>query len=236
VDLAAPRLTAPPEDAEDDEGGARGARRGPPPTVGMRPGGIRSVGGVPLRATSILTRIDPEAFQTSSKIEALREELDRLKAADPGGKAIVFSQFTSFLELIAFRLEAVGYRVVRLEGGMALADRAKAVQAFTSDPGVSVFLLSLKAGGTALNLTCASAVFLMDPWWNPAVESQAADRAHRLGAYKPCAITRFVIAGSVEARIVKLQEKKKAVCDATVGGDDAALARLTTDDLRFLFS
>ena len=198
-------------------------------------GTIRAVGGVPLKRGSILTRIDPASFQTSSKIEALREELDRLVAADPGAKAIVFSQFTAFLELIAFRLEQVGYRVVRLEGSMGLPARAAAIEAFTIDPAVTVFLLSLKAGGVALNLTCASAAFLMDPWWNPAVENQAADRAHRLGAYKPCAITRFIIAGSVEARIVKLQQKKAAAFEATVGKDDAALARLTPDDLKFLF-
>jgi DNA repair protein RAD16 len=75
----------------------------------------------------------------------------------------------------------------------------------------------------------------MDPWWNPAVENQAADRAHRLGAYKPCAITRFIISGSVEARIVKLQQKKEAAFEATVGKNDDALARLTPDDLQFLF-
>ncbi|GFH18644.1 hypothetical protein V8C86DRAFT_3013167 [Haematococcus lacustris] len=96
--------------------------------------------------------------------------------------------------------------------------------------------MSLKAGGVALNLTAASHVMLMDPWWNPATEAQAMDRIHRLGQYKPITVVRFVIAGTIEERILKLQEKKQLVFEGTVGRDTAALARLTEDDLRFLFS
>ena len=158
VDLAAARASTP--DAGDDvttTTTTTTVAASTKPTVGMVAGGIRVVGGVPLKKGSILTRIDPATFQTSSKIECLREELDKLVGGDPGAKAIVFSQFTSFLELIAFRLEQVGYRVVRLEGGMGLPARAAAIEAFTTDPSVTVFLLSLKAGGVALNLTCASA-------------------------------------------------------------------------------
>ena len=96
--------------------------------------------------------------------------------------------------------------------------------------------MSLKAGGVALNLTAASHVYLMDLWWNPAVEQQAQDRIHRLGQFKPIRVTRFVIAGTIEERILKLQEKKSLIFASVVGRDAAALGRLTVDDLRFLFS
>ncbi|CAI5945658.1 unnamed protein product [Closterium sp. NIES-64] len=114
--------------------------------------------------------------------------------------------------------------------------RNRIISTFTRDADCRVFLMSLKAGGVALNLTVASHVFLMDPWWNPAVEQQAQDRIHRLGQFKPVRVTRFVIAGTIEERIIKLQEKKQLVFDGTVGGSSEALGRLTEDDLRFLFT
>lgn len=159
-----------------------------------------------------------------------------MRARDPGAKAIVFSQFTSMLELIGFRLAQVGLRCVRLDGGMALEARNRTIDEFSHNPDVVVFLMSLKAGGVALNLTAASHVMLMDPWWNPAVEQQAQDRIHRLGQYKPIRTTRFVVAGTIEERILKLQEKKQAVFEGTVGRDAEALGKLTEDDLRFLFA
>lgn len=96
-------------------------------------------------------------------------------------------------------------------------------------------LISLKAGGVALNLTVANRIFLMDPWWNPAAEMQAIDRTHRIGQRKPIYATRFIIEDSIEDRILKLQDKKKLVFDGTVGGDASSMARLTVDDMRFLF-
>lgn len=93
-----------------------------------------------------------------------------------------------------------------------------------------------QAGGVALNLTVASHVILMDPWWNPAVEQQAQDRIHRLGQFRPIRVTRFIIGGTIEERILKLQEKKQLVFDGTVGRNTEALGRLTEDDLRFLFA
>ena len=95
--------------------------------------------------------------------------------------------------------------------------------------------ISLKAGGVALNLTVASHIFLMDPWWNPAAEMQAIDRTHRIGQHKPIFATRFIIRDTIEERILQLQEKKRLVFDGTVGGDSQAMARLTVDDMRFLF-
>lgn len=187
------------------------------------------------KKSSILSRIKTTDFQSSTKIEALREEVHKMLQADPSAKAIVFSQFTSMLDLVSFRLEQTGVKCVRLQGSMSMDHRDRMIEKFTHDPDVRVFLMSLKAGGVALNLTAASHVMLMDPWWNPAVEQQAQDRIHRLGQYKPIHVTRFVIAGSIEERILKLQEKKQLVFEGTVGKDAEALGRLTEDDLRFLF-
>ncbi|KAJ4745521.1 DNA repair protein RAD16 [Rhynchospora pubera] len=118
---------------------------------------------------------------------------------------------------------------------MSLTEREKAIHTFTNDSDCKMFLMSLKAGGVALNLTVASHVFLMDPWWNPAVEKQAQDRIHRIGQYKPIRSTRFVIQNTVEERILKLQEKKELVFEGTVGESAEAMAKLTEADLRFLF-
>jgi DNA repair protein RAD16 len=106
---------------------------------------------------------------------------------------------------------------------------------FMTNPNVTVFLISLKAGGVALNLTEASRVFICDPWWNPAAELQAMDRIHRLGQYRPIKITRLIIENSIESRIVQLQEKKTALVESTIGKDVEALSRLSEEDLRFLF-
>ena len=196
---------------------------------------LPSFGLAPARRDSILHSIEASSFATSTKLEALREEVERARAEDPGAKVLAFSQFTSMLDLAAFRLGQVGIRSVRLEGGMSMEARAKAISTFTNDPDVPLFLMSLKAGGVALNLTAASRTVIMDPWWNPAVEQQAQDRIHRLGQHRGVTSVRLCVAGSVEQRIVKLQEKKAAIFEGTVGADNSALARLTVDDLRFLF-
>jgi SNF2 family DNA or RNA helicase len=211
-----------------------------PSTIGMDPNlesSSQSVASAaPKRATrGILSRIDKNNFRTSSKLEALREEIDKMLESDPTAKCLVFSQFTSLLDLIEHRLVHTGVRVLRLTGGMTLPQRDAVIGAFMRDPTATVLLMSLKAGGVALNLTVASHVMLMDLWWNPAVEQQAFDRVHRLGQHKPVKVIRFVIAGTIEERILKLQDKKRLVFEGTVGQDTEALNRLTTDDLKFLF-
>eukprot|EP00250_Pteridium_aquilinum_P002311 c12509_g1_i2 orf=41-2893(+) len=188
------------------------------------------------KCSSILSRIDLGQFKTSTKIEALREEIDEMLQRDCTAKAIVFSQFTSFLDLIGFRLEKFGIKSVKLDGSMSIMARDKMIEKFTNDPDIKVFLMSIKAGGVALNLTVASHVFLMDPWWNPAVEQQAQDRIHRLGQFKPIRVVRFIIENTIEERILKLQEKKQLVFEGTVGGSAEALGRLTAHDLCFLFT
>ncbi len=184
---------------------------------------------------SIIHSIDLSTFQSSTKIEALIQELESMMVHDPCSKAIVFSQFVSFLDLIEYRIKIGGIDCQKLSGHMSVDARDTALNDFRSNSDVKVLLISLKAGGVALNLTCASRVFLMDPWWNPAAENQAIDRIHRIGQYKPIHAVRFIIGNSIEERIIKLQEKKKLVFDSTIGGDAGSLARLTFEDLQFLF-
>ncbi|KAJ4828712.1 hypothetical protein Tsubulata_038330 [Turnera subulata] len=197
------------------------------------PTGRKGITG--FKSSSILSRIQLENFQTSTKIEALMEEIRCMVERDGSAKAIVFSQFTSFLELIEYSLFKSGVNCVQLVGSMSMAARDAAVKKFSEDTDCKIFLMSLKAGGVALNLTVASHVFLMDPWWNPAVEQQAQDRVHRIGQFKPIRIVRFVIENTIEDKLLQLQEKKRLVFEGTVGGSSEALGKLTEADLRFLF-
>jgi DNA repair protein RAD16 len=184
---------------------------------------------------SIINRIDMTTWRSSTKIEALMEELSKLRTRDATIKSIVFSQFVNFLDLIAWRLSRAGFKCCRLDGRMTPVQRDTVIQAFMTDPQLNVFLISLKAGGVALNLTEASHVFICDPWWNPAVEDQAMDRIHRLGQHRPIRITRLIVENSIESRIVQLQQKKKMLFDSTIGKDAESLSKLTEEDLRFLF-
>ena len=154
-------------------------------------------------------------------------------ARTDGHKALVFSQWTSFLDLIEPHLSAASIGFSRLDG--ATADRAGVVARFQDAEGPPVMLISLKAGGTGLNLTAADHVFLMDPWWNPAVEDQAADRAHRIGQERPVMVYRLVSEETVEERILLLQEAKRGIADAALG-DAARAASLTRDDLLSLLT
>jgi len=150
-------------------------------------------------------------------------------------KSIIFSQFTQFLDLLEWRLLRGGIRCVKLDGRMSPANRAAVIEAFNTKPEITVFLISLKAGGLALNLTAASRVYITDPWWNPCAEAQAMDRIHRLGQFRPVEVRRLIIENSIESRIDQLQEKKRLLFESTVGQNAAALSRLTEEDLQFLF-
>ncbi|KAJ3015855.1 UNVERIFIED_CONTAM: DNA repair protein rad16 [Siphonaria sp. JEL0065] len=140
--------------------------------------------------TSIVNYIDMSKWRSSTKIEALVEELTTMQRQDATMKSIVFSQFVAFLDLIHWRLSRAGFNCVKLDGRMTPQSREAVISSFMKDPNVTIFLVSLKAGGVALNLTEASRVFILDPWWNPAVEDQAFDRIHRLGQHRPIRITR----------------------------------------------
>jgi superfamily II DNA or RNA helicase len=154
-----------------------------------------------------------QTAETSSKVEAVIEAL--ADAAADGHKALVFSQWTSLLDLVEPHLRNEGIAFTRLDG--TTRDRGAVVAAFQADDGPPVMLVSLKAGGTGLNLTAADHVFLLDPWWNPAVEDQAADRAHRIGQDRPVMVYRMVAKDTVEERILALQERKRAIADVALG-------------------
>ncbi|HEY0192716.1 MAG TPA: C-terminal helicase domain-containing protein, partial [Kofleriaceae bacterium] len=171
------------------------------------------------------------APQSSSKLERLLEALG--DAVADGHRALVFSQWTSLLDLIEPHLTAAGIRYNRLDG--TTTDRAGVVATFQAEDGPSVMLLSLKAGGTGLNLTAADHVFLIDPWWNPAVEDQAADRAHRIGQDKSVMVYRMVARDTVEERILELQDRKRALADAALA-DAGGAAAITRDDLLALLA
>ena len=172
-----------------------------------------------------------QTAQTSSKVEALLEALETAVAENH--KALVFSQWTSLLDLIEPALARAELPFVRLDG--STRDRGEVVGRFQADDGPPVMLVSLKAGGSGLNLTAADHVFLCDPWWNPAVEAQAADRTHRIGQTRPVFVYRLVAAGTVEERILALQDSKRALMDAALG-DGAAAAGLTKADLLALLA
>jgi DNA repair protein RAD16 len=188
---------------------------------------------------SIVNRIKMGAhggeWRSSTKIEALVEELYKLRSDRHTIKSIVFSQFTSMLDLIEWRLKRAGFETVKLQGSMSPQQRDNTIRYFMENTNVEVFLVSLKAGGVALNLCEASQVFLMDPWWNPSVEWQSMDRVHRIGQKRPIKITRFCIEDSIELKIIELQDKKANMINATINYDDGAVSRLTPDDLQFLF-
>eukprot|EP01117_Protostelium_nocturnum_P019089 TRINITY_DN8173_c0_g1_i1.p1 TRINITY_DN8173_c0_g1~~TRINITY_DN8173_c0_g1_i1.p1 ORF type:complete len:801 (+),score=290.78 TRINITY_DN8173_c0_g1_i1:82-2484(+) len=184
---------------------------------------------------TILQRVDLTNWKSSTKIDAVLEELTNIKQRDPCAKTIIFSQFVNFLDLIDWRLTLAGFGCVKLDGRMSSQQKEVAIQRFNKDPNTTVFLVSLKAGGIALNLTIASYCFLLDPWWNPAAEFQAVDRIYRLGQFKCVRVYRFLITNSIEERIIQLQEKKHLLFHSTIGMDQDSLARLSLSDLKFLF-
>ena len=174
----------------------------------------------------------------STKVDALVERLREL--ALEGYKALVFSQFTKLLAIVRERLEKAGIAYEYLDG--STRDRATPVQNFQEDPTRTAFLISLKAGGAGLNLTAADFVFLLDPWWNPAVEAQAIDRAHRMGRMRPVFAYRLVVRGTIEEKVLALQTHKRELADAILaadGGDAAGLSlsgSLTESDLAALLA
>ncbi|MET0387367.1 MAG: DEAD/DEAH box helicase [Polyangiales bacterium] len=175
--------------------------------------------------------IPGQTASTSAKLELLMDLLDKVLAEDH--KALVFSQWTSLLDRVEPLLKAAGIGFARLDG--STRDRAGVVAEFQSEQGPRIMLVSLKAGGTGLNLTAADHVFLLDPWWNPAVEDQAADRAHRIGQERPVLVHRLVAESTVEERMLVLQEKKRALAQAATHGTQAAFG-LTREDLLALLT
>jgi SNF2 family DNA or RNA helicase len=174
---------------------------------------------------------EAENAAESSKLELLLEMLPELIAE--GRRILLFSQFTSMLALIGTALDAANIGYLTLTG--ETTDRAEPIRRFARGD-APVFLISLKAGGVGLNLTAADTVIHYDPWWNPAAESQATDRAHRLGQDKPVFVYKLVAAGSIEEKILALQEKKAALADAILTDDPAHADKFGAQELEALFA
>lgn len=172
---------------------------------------------------------EEEAF---AKLEALIPQLEEL--IEEGHKSLVFSQFTSMLSIVKKHLDSKGVKYAYLDG--QTRKRKHVVDQFQQDPETKVFLISLKAGGLGLNLTAAEYVFLLDPWWNPAVEAQAIDRAHRVGQTNQVFAYRLICRDTVEEKILELQKKKRELADAILEGDNTPLTDLTAEDLELLLS
>jgi superfamily II DNA or RNA helicase len=170
--------------------------------------------------------------QPSAKLDALLDQVREVVAE--GHKALVFSQFTSFLKIVRDRLDAEPIVYEYLDG--KTRKRQERVERFQTDPACPLFLISLKAGGHGLNLTAADYVFLLDPWWNPAVEAQAIDRVHRIGQSRPVFAYRLIATDTVEEKIIELQSSKKALADSIITADANLMRSLTADDLQMLLS
>jgi hypothetical protein len=166
----------------------------------------------------------------SAKLELLVEQLRPV--LEEGHKALIFSQFTSLLGILRERLQEEGIAFEYLDG--KTKDREACVARFQNDPALGVFLISLKAGGVGLNLTAADYVFILDPWWNPAVEAQAIDRAHRIGQTRPVIAYRLLARHTVEERVAELQDQKRQLVAAVMGDEGAFTGKLTRDDLESL--
>jgi superfamily II DNA or RNA helicase len=166
----------------------------------------------------------------SGKTELFLELLE--EALDGGHRVLVFSQFASMLDLLREELAAQQIAFCHLDG--ATRNRAQVVEKFQSDPAIPVFLISLKAGGVGLNLTGADTVVHFDPWWNPAVEAQATDRAHRIGQKKVVTSYKLITRGTVEEKILNLQNRKRALTDAMLGDEEQLLQSLSWEEIQEL--
>ncbi len=180
------------------------------------------------QAACHLALVPGQQATRSSKQDLLLEHLTEITGA--GHRALVFSQWTSLLDLVGAALEAAKLPYIRLDG--RTMDRGEVVARFQAADGPPVMLISLRAGGTGLNLTAADYVYLLDPWWNPAVEDQAADRSHRIGQERPVFVHRVVAEDTVEEKILELHARKRALSATTLDGvDGAPSAPLTREDL-----
>ncbi|MEZ5403710.1 MAG: DEAD/DEAH box helicase [Bryobacteraceae bacterium] len=170
--------------------------------------------------------------EPSAKLDALLGHLESV--LEEGHKVLVFSQFTSLLAIVRERLDKEKVAYEYLDG--RTRDRQAKVDRFQNDPACPLFLISLKAGGLGLNLTAAEYVFLLDPWWNPAVEAQAIDRAHRIGQTNQVFAYRLIAKDTVEEKVLELQRSKRDLADAIIGADNSLVRGLEREDLELLLS
>ena len=204
-------------------------------SVGLESGEIN-----PIQALAELTKlrqaachpelVDPKLKIASSKTAAFLSLAEELR--EGGHRALVFSQFTSHLALVKRELDKAGIPYLYLDGSDSAAKRSQLVEEFQHGD-MPLFLISLKAGGLGLNLTAADYVIHLDPWWNPAIEEQASDRAYRIGQQKPVTVYRIIAANTIEEKIIALHQTKKNMADALLEGGDvsASMSREEMIDL-----
>lgn len=182
-----------------------------------------------------LRRLD-KTYVPSAKIMETMELLTNIQKNDPTEKTLIFSQFTSLLDLVEVPLLQNRFRYQRYDGSMTMDARADAVEAFMENPEENIMLVSLKAGNAGLNLWRASQVILLDPFWNPFVEDQAVDRAHRMPQPREVTVHRVLVPETVEDRIITLQDKKREIIGAALDEESSkGLARLNLRELKYLF-
>ncbi|EWC75068.1 hypothetical protein C923_04255 [Plasmodium falciparum UGT5.1] len=183
---------------------------------------------------SFINRINTQEYRSSTKIEAVYEEVQNV-INNTDDKCLIFSQYCSMLDLIEYHLKKHNIVCSKLLGYMSMISRNNILYNFNQDKQLRVLLISLKAGGEGLNLQVANRIFIVDPWWNPAAELQAIQRAHRIGQTKTVYAIRFIIENTVEEKIIQLQNKKQLVFDSTIGDSGNAMQKLSKEDLAFLF-
>lgn len=190
-------------------------------------------------APSGVDDLGPDETRLSSKVSALLKLLVNSREQHPAAKSVVFSQFRKMLILLEKPLKAAGFKTLRLDGTMNAKQRGRVLEEFAAGgtDGPMILLASLKASGTGINLTAASRVYLLEPWWNPGVEEQAMDRVHRIGQKEEVKIVRLIARKSIEERILELQEKKKKLAKEAFGKRKSKDRReVGGDDFRMLLS
>jgi non-specific serine/threonine protein kinase len=159
-----------------------------------------------------------------------------LESADGFQKTLVFSQFPSLLKIVSKWLAEKNIKFEYLDGATPTADRMRRVENFNSDPNIVIFLLSIKAGGFGFNLTSADKVIIYDPWWNPAVETQASDRVHRIGQHKAVSVCKLLVNNTIEEKILRLQETKKKLSIGVIEKTPSVFTQLKDEDILRIFS
>jgi len=168
--------------------------------------------------------------QESGKFEIIKESLEKVRKS--GQKALIFSSFTKHLDLVGEYLDSQDIPFVQLTGKTSQKNRQNAVKTFQGNPDIPFFLISIKAGGTGLNLTAANYVLILDPWWNPFVEEQAIARAHRIGLEHPLSVIKLISSDSIEEKIIKLQQKKLQLSEEFI--DTGEKMSWTKEELGYL--
>jgi SNF2 family DNA or RNA helicase len=170
--------------------------------------------------------------EPSAKLDMLLDHITQI--LEEGHKALIFSQFTSLLDIVRKRLDKQNVVYEYLDG--KTRNRQERVERFQNDPNCPLFLISLKAGGVGLNLTAAGYVFLLDPWWNPAVEAQAIDRTHRIGQTRQVFAYRLIATDTVEEKVLELQKSKRDLASAIISADNSLIRNLQREDIEMLLS